>query len=262
MIRAELHCHTNYSMDGMMSLDQVFNTARKVKLDVLAITDHDEIEGAIELQRLVNSRRSGPEIIVGEERTLGDGSHLIGLFLKRKIESTNFEEAVDEIYDQGGLCVVPHPFRKKDGLCRDSTACLDYFGSRPAGFEIYNAKCSHETNQLAQLEEHGLCPCGGSDAHYASDLGESISLIERSAGTSLRSLIEAMFVSGRGFQLMGKAQRASSGERRYAPAYYKVKPFLRLPKAALPLAKSVYRTYRDLRYGIGDKTSVTVYDSH
>ena len=74
MIRAELHCHTNYSMDGMMSLDQVFNTARKVKLDVLAITDHDEIEGAFELQRLVNNRRSGPEIIVGEERTLGDGA--------------------------------------------------------------------------------------------------------------------------------------------------------------------------------------------
>ena len=64
-----------------MDFDGLISTAQAVGLDALAITDHDTVEGALEFRRLAASRGLRLQIIVGEERTLSDGSHLIGLFL-------------------------------------------------------------------------------------------------------------------------------------------------------------------------------------
>src|SRR5207247_8381723 len=119
ILNVELHCHTVYSSDGMMPLEALLRTAQAVGLDALAITDHDTIDGALELQRLANARRAPLLIIVGEEKTLSDGSHLIGLFLQRPIVSGDLEGAIHEISEQGGLCLVPHPFRGTDRLFPD-----------------------------------------------------------------------------------------------------------------------------------------------
>src|SRR5947209_827408 len=93
-LNVELHCHTVFSLDGIMPLESLLGTAEKVGLDALAITDHDTIEGAKELQRLAQARGVPLQIIVGEEKTLSDGSHVIGLFLERPIESGELERAI------------------------------------------------------------------------------------------------------------------------------------------------------------------------
>ena len=175
-LTVELHCHTIHSMDGLMTFDSLLRTAEAVGLDALAITDHDTIEGAIEFQRMAQARGASLQIIPGEERTLDDGSHLIGLFLQRHIESTRFEGAVREIEEQGGLCLIPHPFRRKDGLLRNGLERLKLLEGRTAGFELFSAKCSFAENQKAAtlLATTKLGPFGGSDAHYECDLGESV----------------------------------------------------------------------------------------
>src|SRR5688572_24427458 len=177
-LNLELHCHTVHSMDGLMSFDSLLRTAELVGLDALAITDHDTTAGAFEFQKLAQSRGSLLQIIAGEERTLADGSHFIGLFLRRPVESDQLEGAIKEIEEQGGLCLIPHPFRRKDGLFRDGLERLKLFGGRVAGFELFSAKCSFaENRKAAGLLSTSLVPFGGSDAHYESDLGESMNVI-------------------------------------------------------------------------------------
>src|SRR5580700_8025052 len=105
-LRVELHCHTVHSLDGHIEFDGLMRAARG-KLDVVCITDHDTIEGALEFQRRSRACNADFEVVIGEERTLADGSLVIGLFLKEPISSDTFETVVREISEQGGLCTIP-----------------------------------------------------------------------------------------------------------------------------------------------------------
>lgn len=255
----EFHCHTHYSHDGLMSFDSLLRTAKKVGLSAVAITDHDTLDGALEFQRLTRTKGSSLEIIAGEEKTLSDGSHLIGLFLSRPIGSGDLHEAIGEIEQQGGLCLIPHPFRRKDGLLRNGLEPLRFFEGRTAGFELFSAKCSAEENRRAAqlLTQSTLTPFGGSDAHYESDLGECINQVSWQG--DLRSSIQGMFERRAPFQILGKYQRSQEGERSYAPLYYRVKKHFALPKLLLPAAKECYRRYRNRKVGVGRKPLREVY---
>lgn len=246
-------------MDGVIPFDALLDTAAKVSLDAIAITDHDTLEGAVELQRLARSRRAPLEVIVGEEKTLNDGTHFIGLFLNQAIQSGDLAGAIREIEDQGGLCLIPHPFRRKDGLLRDGLEPLKLFAGRVAGFELFSAKCSHEENHRAAelLTQTHLAPFGGSDAHYECDLGECVNEVANAG--DLRASVQAMFERRAPFRILGKPQRDGEGERAYAPLYYRVKRFARLPKFLVPAARQCYRRYRNLKFGVGPKLLREVY---
>ena len=252
-IQVELHCHTTYSMDGLMTFDSLLRTAEAVGLDALAITDHDTIEGALDFQRQACANNARLQIIVGEEKTLSDGSHFIGLFLQRHIKSGELAEAIREIEEQGGLCLIPHPFRRKDGLLRNGLEPLRLFEGHTAGFELFSAKCSFAENQKAAalLSTTQLTPFGGSDAHYECDLGEAMNVITWAG--DLRTSVQRMFERRAPFQILGKPQRESDGERNYAPLYYRVKKYVGLPKVFIPAAKECYRRYRNLKFGVGRK---------
>ena len=249
----ELHCHTAASMDGLMTFDSLVAAAAAVGLDAVAITDHDTIEGAREFERLAKEKNLPLRIIVGEEKTLDDGSHFIGLFLERPIGSGDLAGAIAEIEAQGGVCLVPHPFRRQDGLFRDGLERLKWFEGRVAGFELFSAKCSFEENRRAAelLTVSSLAPFGGSDAHYECDLGECLNEIA-DAG-DLRGSVRAMLERRAPFRILGRPQGARDGERRYAPLYYRVKKYVRLPKFLVPAARQCYRRYRNLKHGVGPK---------
>ena len=72
---AELHCHSNYSFhEGASSLEELLMRAKELGYGALALTDHDNLSGAMEFARLANSL--GIQPITGAEVTLSDGSHL------------------------------------------------------------------------------------------------------------------------------------------------------------------------------------------
>jgi hypothetical protein len=247
------------SVDGMMPHEALLGAAAAVGLDVLAITDHDTVEGAFELQQLVQERGLPLQIIVGEERTLDDGSHFIGLFLQRAIAARSLAGAVDEITEQGGLCLIPHPFRKKDGLLRKGLEPLKLLEGKVAGFELFSAKCSYEENQRSAglLDSSKLAPFGGSDAHYECDLGECINRVEWAG--DLRRSIQRMFERQGPFEIHGKRQGAGDRERSYAALYHRVKKYLGLPKLLVPAARHGYRCYRNWKFGIGPKPLREIY---
>ena len=70
--RADLHMHTTFS-DGWPSPTQlVDHVIRHTDLDVIAVTDHDTIEGALRAADRAGSRRR-LQVIVGEEVSSRDG---------------------------------------------------------------------------------------------------------------------------------------------------------------------------------------------
>jgi hypothetical protein len=259
-INLELHCHTVFSKDGLMGYEALLQTAQAIGLNALAITDHDTVEGAKEFQQRAQATAAPLQIIVGEEKTLSDGSHLIGLFLQRHIESGELKTAIAEMEEQGGICLIPHPFRKSDGLLRAGLERLSLFHDRTAGFELFSAKCSYAENRRARgLLSTSLSPFGGSDAHYESDLGESLNVLTWDG--DLKSSLMQMFRRKAPFQILGKAQSEGASERAYAPLYYRYKKFLKIPRPLLPLAKQCYRRYRNQKHGVGPKPLVEVYAS-
>ena len=111
MGKADLHIHTVYSWDGTCAVEAVLKQAAHVAhLDVIAITDHDEICGALEAEEL--AFRYGIEVIPGSEISTADG-HLLALFIREKIPAgLSLVETVLRVHEKGGLCVVPHPEAK------------------------------------------------------------------------------------------------------------------------------------------------------
>lgn len=259
LLNIELHCHTVASMDGMISCESLLRTASAVGLGAIAITDHDTISGALRVRELALQRGVALQVIIGEERTLSDGSHLIGLFLERAIESTGVADMVREVEGQGGLCLIPHPFRRKDGLLRGGLEPLRHFEGHVAGFELFSAKCSFDENRRSAglLDGTALGPFVGSDAHYECDLGESLNEIEWTG--DLRGSVGRMLSRQSRVRLLGKPQGERDGARTYAPLYYRVRRHVRVPRPFLPLAKECYRRYRNFKFGVGRKTLREVY---
>ncbi len=239
-LRVEMHCHTVFSHDGHIDFNGLLAAAARHRLDVICITDHDTIEGACEFQRQAIAQNERLQIVIGEERTLSDGSHVIGLFLKHPISSHTFEDAVVEIREQGGLCTLPHPFRHRDGILRQGERSL----AGVFGFEIFNPKCSSQENEKARtLCASGLVPLGGSDAHYQGDLGQCVALLPYHG--DLRDSLDQVFQRSEPHQVLGIQQGDGHPGRRYAPLYYRIKPYLRVPRPLVPTANKLYGVYQN-----------------
>jgi predicted metal-dependent phosphoesterase TrpH len=105
---ADLHIHTTYSRDGTASVESMVRyAAERTELQVIAITDHDEIQGAREAVEL--GGRYGIYVIPGSEISTTEG-HLLALFLDACVPAgLSLVETVLRVGEQGGLCIAPHP---------------------------------------------------------------------------------------------------------------------------------------------------------
>lgn len=173
-MKIDLHCHTEASADCITPIELIPQRCLEQGIRIQAITDHDEIWGAQEVQKLVrNNPELELEIIVGEEVMTNMGE-IIGLFLNEKIEpGLSPEETVRQIRAQGGLVLLPHGFdpikrfRLKDSAREAIAQDIDIV-------ESYNARISNlKWNQAAAdwAGAHDLPVSAGSDAHLLTDIG-------------------------------------------------------------------------------------------
>ncbi len=65
-MKIDLHSHTNHS-DGLLSVEALLTRALSVKLDVLAITDHDTVSALPEAQRWLTDNQAPLTLIPGVE---------------------------------------------------------------------------------------------------------------------------------------------------------------------------------------------------
>jgi predicted metal-dependent phosphoesterase TrpH len=167
-LRVDLHLHSRYSPDSVSTLEAIIERCRECGLDRIALTDHNVVEGALELAALA------PELaIVGEEAKTREGE-VIGLFITDRIPPyMRAEEAMDLIHEMGGLVYVPHPLDRN--RAHYSSERLVELAPRIDIVEVYNPWAEAAANQAAARlagELHKVTATG-SDAHGLKELGRS-----------------------------------------------------------------------------------------
>jgi predicted metal-dependent phosphoesterase TrpH len=142
---------------------------RKVGINCLACTDHNEIEGAFELKRKAPFR-----IVVGEEVNTGEGE-IVGLFLNKWIApNLGIKNTIEEIKSQDGLVYIPHPLSasRNASLNKDKVIEMSAYVDI---IETFNARTRKERNDSAWLDnlltQGKIVKAAGSDAHYPRELG-------------------------------------------------------------------------------------------
>ncbi|MFC1962345.1 PHP-associated domain-containing protein [Chloroflexota bacterium] len=170
MLKADLHIHTEYSMDSSSSLESIIRRCQELGINCLAVADHGTTEGALEMQKVAPFK-----VIVAEEILTPHGE-IMGMFLKKTIPGgLSVPETILAIREQGGLVNIPHPFdtvrpsalRRKiiEGIVTEIDA-MEAFNSR-------NIMLRHSQEALAFAEKHGIAKSAGSDGHTITEIGNA-----------------------------------------------------------------------------------------
>lgn len=169
MIRIDLHTHSYGSPDGGISLKGYQKALRVGLLNYIAVTDHNSIDSAKEIKKVLGDR-----IIIGEEIMTKEGE-IIGLYLKKRIEpGLSASLTVHEIKEQGGLVYIPHPFetiRKgiQENTLREILPMVNMIEVRN-GRALINFKGS---DARAWSKLAGIAAVSSSDAHSFNGLGRT-----------------------------------------------------------------------------------------
>jgi predicted metal-dependent phosphoesterase TrpH len=213
----ELHIHSQFSYDSLLTPEKILEVAKYKGLSGIAITDHETIRGGLLAQRV--NRDSGFAVIVGSE-VKTDVGDIIGLFLHQEIKSRNYLEVIDEIRDQGGMVVLPHPFRGHK-LSSELVSAVD-------AIETFNSRTGKAENILAEelRERHGKAAVAGSDAHFYSEIGLGRTEVNGSEPEDIRSLM----LDGKTVALEGSLSHAYLQSCSQLIKAFKLKKYSAIPR--------------------------------
>lgn len=190
--RVELHCHTHYSKDCLLKPETIIETCRAKGIDKLAVTDHNTIAGALQLEELA------PELIIVGEEVMTTAGELLASFVREEVPpGLTPGEAIARLREQGAFISVSHPFdRLRHGAWQEPDL-LDVIHAVDA-LEVFNARCIFNADNAAALtlaQRHGKLRTVGSDAHTAREIGRATVEIEpfESAESLRANLATAQF---------------------------------------------------------------------
>ena len=170
MIKADLHIHTEYSMDCNTPLPQVIERCLETGINCIAIADHGTIEGALEMQGLA------PFTVIVAEEILTPRGEIMGMFLKEGIPSgLPLEQVIARIKAQGGLVSIPHPFDTLRGFGIGSEI-LEELAEQIDIIEVFNARSPllrYSTKAKVFAQKYGIPGSAGSDAHTPNEIGNT-----------------------------------------------------------------------------------------
>ena len=174
-MRVDLHTHTMFSGDSTTTLDEIADSVHESGLDVLCVTDHNALEGALRLRTMLEDAGIC-RVVVGEEVKTHTGE-IIGLFLTERIPfGETAVRTCELIREQGGIVYVPHPFDPmRRNISESSLVDICERGLVDA-IEVHNSKTSLQSlNAKAKsFAAHRGIPMGsGSDAHVPLALGSA-----------------------------------------------------------------------------------------
>jgi hypothetical protein len=174
-IDVDLHMHTDHSGDCETPVEVLLATAKEVGLGAIAVTDHNEISGALEAREKSSESNSHPplKVIVGEEVKTAEQGEVIGLFIEEKIpRGMTMAETVAEIKRQGGLVYVPHPFDRMHAV-PDYEHLLPILDDIDA-IEVFNPRVAigaFNEEAVRFAAKYRIVAGAGSDSHVAQGLG-------------------------------------------------------------------------------------------
>jgi predicted metal-dependent phosphoesterase TrpH len=193
--RADLHVHSSWS-DGAQSPEAIVRAAAG-RLDVLGLTDHDEIRGALRARTYAEDHPElGVSVVVGEEISTLNG-HLIGLWLQERIPpGLSALRTIELIHAQGGVAVAAHPFHPLRGAARGHRSLGVIASDLPLdAIEVVNnaGVFSRLYDAWAAVRnlEWMLPVTAGSDAHDVWYLGSAVTRFPGRDGQALRAAVAA-----------------------------------------------------------------------
>ncbi|MDP3999908.1 MAG: CehA/McbA family metallohydrolase [bacterium] len=197
--KADLHMHTTAS-DGNASPKRLLDhVEQRTDLDVIAITDHDTMDGALEAKRIHEAGDYRFDLILGQEVTSTAG-HILGLFIEKPVpKERSAEETIRLIHKQGGLAIAAHPmlvmrYTDPDMLTADGVGADVLLGEQFDGVEIVNGSPTlGNENARARLLNRTIlfrAETGGSDAHILDAIGKGYTLFPGRTAADLRRAVE------------------------------------------------------------------------
>ncbi len=169
-LRLDLHTHTLYSHDSILKLDDFIEACVRRGINCVAVTDHNEIDGAKRLQKMAPFK-----VIVGEEIRTRDGE-ISGLFLKERIPpNLSAHETIRRIRQQKGMVYIPHPFAS-GVFMRLRKPVLDTVIDQVDLIEGWNSRGllrSDDVKAQNYARRHGKPYAAGSDAHSRFEIGSA-----------------------------------------------------------------------------------------
>ncbi len=195
---ADFHIHTRFSRDSLLTEERFVRIALERGLTHVAITNHNNVEGAIAVRD--KARELGLDdrltVILGEEVSTSAGE-VVGLFLQRTIpRGLTADETADAIHAQGGLVVVPHPFDPfRNAHIREEPLTRLAEAGKIDAIEVFNCRVTLSRHNFKAAEfaaRYGIPGIAASDAHSAYEIAMASNVLPPfSDAAELKALLSA-----------------------------------------------------------------------
>jgi len=194
-LKIDLHVHTIYSKDSLIKPEELIKCAKLKNLNGFAICDHNTLKA---YETLKNHPDFKDFVIVPGIEIETNIGEIIGLFIEDKIttKDNDFFTIIENVKEQNGLVVIPHPFdflrnnHLKMNLLSDNLI-KNYID----GIEIMNSRIIFK-NCVKKAEifnqKYRLFETGGSDAHTKKEIGNGYTLIENISDFSFESVKKSL----------------------------------------------------------------------
>lgn len=208
---ADLHLHSVYSRDGTADIETILRQANKRGLDIIAITDHNSMNGVPEALTLM--KKYDLQVIPGIEISTAEG-HLLAYEITHPIPPRMpLKDTVLRIHELGGFCTIPHPMSLGADAIRGKVLKQSLSHPKVAqtilAIESINGGVFRR-NQHAKglVDEFELASVGNSDSHNILSIGRAVTQFE---GNRVQDLKKA---------LLNRTTTARWHHRMWDPFYY------------------------------------------
>ncbi len=180
---ADFHVHTRYSRDSLLGEDRFIRLALERGLTHVAITNHNNVEGAVVVRDRVAAQglEDRLHIILGEEVSSADGE-IVGLYMTHTVPPGQSAEATaDAIHAQGGLVSIPHPYDpfRRSHIRRGPLLQLAEAGKIDA-VEVFNSRVTfarHNEEAADLAVRFGIPGIACSDTHSGIEVAMSFNAL-------------------------------------------------------------------------------------
>ena len=187
IMKFDPHIHSVYSPDACSYPKDILKQAKKIGLDAIAISDHDEIKGSRVTRSLAEDIIVVPSIEISSQK-----GHIIGLGVDEIIpKGLSANETVDRIHDAGGLAIVPHPFSyyRKGLFCKEDVN-LDIEGVETKNARYFVGYSNSQGKKLAK--KRNLACLGASDSHFIESVGDAYTEVDTKGDDSVDGILKAI----------------------------------------------------------------------
>lgn len=184
-MKYDLHMHTHYSKCSNLKPETILKLAKRHNFNGIAVTDHQEIKGALEVKKLNKDKNF--EVIIGEEVSTDYGDVLV-YYLSKKIGSTGFYDVADEAKKQNALITIAHPFRTTLINNHKFRLPIEKIKNKADAIECFNARTLPGDNRKANAaaDKLKMAKTAGSDSHFFFEIGTACTIFDNDLRTAIK----------------------------------------------------------------------------